>query len=92
MKLGNRLVQRKPPSSPNPKRIRRESEEVVQVFLNFFPKMITWHNESDSDSESEEDIQTNTEDKAEFIIDSGSYGNISRFFNVSFIINFFELF
>ncbi|XP_055306322.1 histone-lysine N-methyltransferase eggless-like [Sitodiplosis mosellana] len=89
--LGEWSVERKTPSPPlNAKRARLESDEVVQDFLNFFPKVVTWHDESDSESESDSSSQEDAEEKEEFVVDSLYSGNISRFFNHSCNPNMFE--
>ncbi|XP_055326325.1 histone-lysine N-methyltransferase SETDB1-like [Sitodiplosis mosellana] len=89
--MGERSVERKTSlSSSNPKRGRLDSDEVVQDFLNFFPKVVTWLDANDSESESDSESEENTEEIEEFVVDSLYSGNISRFFNHSCNPNMFE--
>lgn len=77
------------PKAPDAKRARHDTNDVIQNFVHFFPKNITWQNDDD-DSESDTDTDTDIHDETgrkrttEFIIDSKFYGNVTRFFNVSY--------
>lgn len=67
---------------PSVKKAGTVDLDVVQEFLNFFPKKVTWSNDSDCVLDTENEVTAN-ENPTEFIIDSMFYGNFSRFFNVS---------
>lgn len=75
--LGKQSISLDHHGSPSDAKKQRLDLEIVQNFLNFFPKQNnTWIGDSDIVPE---DISYGIE----FIIDSNFYGNVTRFFNVS---------